>query len=470
MKILPVSSAVSLAVCFVLFASAPVKALDVGFELSGRAALSDNVFLNNISEELEGSATLTELLVYGNHLSQRLTAGFQGELGLRRRFSDDEERDDSTTLTRFYGSAEFSLTRSFSWFFGDVLGSTNDNDALIADDENDELDVLDNRRNVLVTGPQIELQLDSIRNLEGHLYFIDSSDDEDTDFSQFYEAELDYTQQFQAGWQWGLRLENFFVTAGEESPEPDFNRTTFGVTGVRARDTNTWTGFIGATRYQTQSGPEFGTNGVSASLQFSRNATEASSFYAELSRSIVDQTLSETQSLLDTGSTAGPEVPGVFNDTLFKAGYEYETSAYSYSLDFGVARTDFEAIFDGGAFVELQGDEEDQERLYASLNGFYALTPKLGINGTLAHSQDKFVVGDEFSRSSYASVSLRYQLSTSFALKGQYLHRILKGLAISEIETDITDANENRVFVSLTYAPPTRANQDQVERLKSLLF
>lgn len=466
-KISPVSSTVSLAVCFSLFTSAPVKALDVGFELSGRAAVSDNIFQDNMGEEVDGSATLTELLVYGNHLSQRLKAGFQGELGLRRRFSDQEERDDSTTLTRFYGSAEFAVTRSFSWFFGDVLGGSRDDDQLIADDEIAEFE---NRRNVLVTGPQIELAFDSIRNLKGHLYFIDSSDDEGTDFSQFYELELDYTQQFQAGWLWGLRLENFFVTAGDESAEPDFNRTTFGVTGVRSRDTNTWTGFLGATRYQTQSGPEFEANGLSASLRFSRSATEASSFFAEVSRSIVDQTLSETQSLLDTGTSDGPDVPGIFNDTVLRSGYEFETTAYSLNAEFGVGQADFEAIFDGGAFVDLQGDEQDQERLFANVSGYYGLTPKLGVGATIGHSREEDVVGDEFSRSSYATISLRYQLSTSFVLRARYLHEILEGFATNALTDDITDSNENRVFFSLTYAPPTRANQDQVERLKSLLF
>ncbi len=466
-KKLPILSAILLPVCLALFNIAPVKALDVGFEMSARGALSDNIFQDNIDEEVDGSATLTELVVFGNHVSQRLIAGFQGELGLRRRFSDEEERDDSTTLTRFYGSAEFAVTRSFSWFFGDVLGGSRDNDTLITDDAIEEFE---NRRNVLVTGPQIEWQLDSVRNLEGHLYFIDSSDDEDTDFSQFFELEIDYTQQFQAGWLWGLRLENFFVTAGDQSAEPDFNRTTFGVTGVRSRDTNTWTGFLGATRYQTRSGPEFETDGLSGSLRFTRSATEASSFYVEVSRSIVDQTLSETQSLLDTGTSDGPDVPGIFNDTVLRAGYNFETTGYSLNTEFGVAEADFEAIFDGGALVDLLGDEEDQRRLFANLSGFYSLTPKLGLGGTLGHSNEEDVVGGEFIRSSFATLSLRYQISTSFVLRARYLHEILEGLATNDVEDEITDSVENRVFVSLTYAPPTRANRDEVERLRSLLF
>ena len=470
-KILPVSSAAALAVCCALFTTKSAHALDVGFELTARGAVSDNVFQENVGEEIEGAATLTELIVFGNHVSQGLKAGFQGELGLRRRFADGEDGedgDDSTTLTRFYGSAEFAVTRSFSWFFGDVLGGSSNDDTLITDDETE---LFENRRNVLVTGPQLDLQLDSVRQLEGHLYFIDSSDDEGTDFSQFYELELDYTQQFQAGWLWGLRLENFLVTAGEESPEPDFNRTTFGVTAQRTRDTNRWSGFLGATHYQTLEGPEFEANGASASLRFERTSTDVSSFYVDISRSIVDQTLSETQSLLDTGTADAPDAPGIFNDTALRLGYSFENTAYVINAEVGVARSDFEAIFEGGAFIDLEGDEEDQERLFANFNIFRSLTPKFGMGATLGHTQEEFVVGDNFTQTSFATIGLRYQISTSFVFRARYLLEILEGLSSDDgLTADITDSNENRVFVSLTYTPPTRATKDQVEALKSLLF
>lgn len=465
-KILPCSSAAVLAVCCFLAAS-PSSALDIGFELSARAAISDNLFQDNTGDEEEGAATLTEMLVYGSHQSQRLVAGFQGELGLRRRLSDDDDRSDSTTITRFFGSAEFALTRSTSWFFGDVLGGTRDNDTLITDDETEEFD---NRRNVLVTGPQIKWELDSIRDLQGHLYLIDNSDDAGTDFAQLYELELDYVQQFQAGWLWGLRLENFLVSASDESTEPDFNRTTLGITGDRVRNTNTWRGFLGATRYQAGGDADYETNGATASLRFERTSTDVSSFYVEGSRSIVDQTLNETETLLGTGSAESSDLPGIFNDTILRLGYEFETTNASLSAEFGAGISDFEAIFVGGEIIELEGDAQDQQRLFGSINVFRSITPKLAFTATVGHSQEEFLEGDDFTESSYGTFSLQYQISTSFTLRATYLHEILQGLNSDDLMDDVTDSNENRVFLSLTYAPPTRADKEQVESLKTLLF
>lgn len=465
-KNLPCSNAAVIAVCCFLTA-VPASALDIGFELSARGAISDNLFQDNTGLEEEGAATLTEMLVFGSHESQRFIAGFQGELGLRRRLSDDDERNDATTITRFFGSAEFALTRSISWFFGDVLGGTRDNDTLITDDETEEFD---NRRNVLITGPQIKWELDSVRNLESHIYLIDNSDDAGTEFARLVEFELDYTQQFQAGWLWGLRLENFLVSGSEDANDPDFNRSTVGVTAVRSRNTNTWTGFLGATRFQADGDTDFVTNGATASLRFERTSTDVSTFFVEASRSIVDQTLNETETLLGTGTAESSDVPGIFSDNILRVGYEFEQAGSSLNVELGVGLSDFEAIFENGQIIELDGDEQDQDRLFGSLSYFRSFTPKISSTLTLGHTQEQFLEGDDFTESTFGILSLQYQLFRSFTLQASYLHEILQGLNSNEVIQDVTDSNENRVFLSLTYAPPTRANQDRVEGLKSLLF
>ncbi len=465
-KILPSFSAATLALCC-LFNFAPASALDIGFELSARGAISDNLFQDNIGDEEEGAATLTEMQVFGSHQSRNLIAGFQGEIGLRRRLSDDDDRSDSTTLTRFFGSAEFALTRSTSWFFADVLGGTRDNDTIITDDETEEFD---NRRNVLITGPQIKWELDSIRELQGHLFLIDNSDDEGTDFAQLYELELDYTQQFQAGWLWGLRLENFLVDASDESVEPSFNRTTLGVTAVRVRNTNQWTAFLGATRFQADDELAFETNGASASLRFERTSTDVSTFFIEGSREIVDQTLNETDTLLGTGTAESTDLPGIFTDSVLRGGYEFKTSLSSLTAEIGVGLSDFEAVFEGGDIIGLEGDAQDQQRLFANFNVFRSVTPKISLSATVGHSQEELLEGDDFTESTFGILSLQYQISTSFTLQASYLHEILQGLNTNDLIEDFTDSNENRVFLSLTYAPPTRANKEQVEGLKTLLF
>lgn len=465
-KILPCSNAVVIAVCCFLVA-APASALDVGFELSARGAISDNLFQDNSGLEEEGAATLTEMLVFGSHESQRFVAGFQGELGLRRRLSDDDERDDSTTMTRFFGSAEFALTRSISWFFGDVLGGTRENDTLVTDDETEEFD---NRRNVLITGPQIKWEIDSVRDLESHLYVIDNSDDADTEFAQLIEFELDYTQQFQAGWLWGLRLENFVVSGSEDVNDPDFTRATVGVSAVRSRNTNTWTGFLGATRFQVDGDTDFDTTGATASLRFERTATDTSTFFIEASRSIVDQTLNETETLIGTGTAETTEVPGIFNENILRVGYRFAETTSSLNVELGAGLSDFEAVFENGQIIEMGADEQDQDRYFGSLSYFRTFTPKLSSTLTLGHTQEQFLEQDDFTQSTFGILSLQYRLSTSFTLRANYIHEILEGLNSNDVIEDVTDSNENRVFLSLTYAPPTRANKERVEGLKSLLF
>jgi len=454
-----------------LFLSPSVSALDIGFEFIARTGVSDNLFQDLPGEEIEGGIGLGELAVFGQHNSPAVEAGFLGELSLRRRLASDDDitgnSDDTATLSRFYGSAEFNVTRSFSWFFGNVLGgTTSDTSENVTADSDD----VTNRRNVLVTGPILDFQLDSVRQLTGHLFFIDNSDSIGTEFADFYEAEIAYQQEMTGGLTMGLKVDSLIVRAGEDSSEPDFVRTTAGITGIRSRDVAKWTAFLGATAYQSEGEEEYETVGVSARLRYERRNTEFSYLYAELSRAIVDQALNETQNLLVSSSVASAGGSGIYNDTLLSAGYEYIDSRMSYRLGAGIGTADYDAVLSGGSFVEAEGDEEDENRYYINGGFFRVLTPKINVGIGAGYSNTENVVGDDFSESLYGSLSFGYKLSTSFTFRASMLHGIRDGFDSDSTETQITDSTENRFFIALSYAPPTRADRDQAARLRSLLF
>ena len=449
-------------------ASGYANALDIGFEFSSTAFLSDNLNQENPGDAVDGSVSISTVEVFGSHNSRRIRSGFLGVLGVRRQLSSDDGvgDGDNTSLTRFFGSVDLTLTRQVSWFFGNVLGGTLRDNAIAVTNE---AELLSNRRNVFVTGPQWDIEFSSLSRLEGSLFAISNSDDAGTPLPDFLELQLDYESNLGAGLLWGWRVENISGDYPTDAIEDDFDRLTLGLTGTRTRHLNTLDLFLGASRFSVDNQADFETAGAVGTLRFQRQNTEFNSFFAEVSRSILDDTLSATNALIDTGDARTPEVPGVFNDTTFRLGQQFATTITAFSWDVGVSDADFEGVFGLNGFTEADADNQDQQRFFANFDITRNLAARWRFLASLNYQQEEFSNINDNSESFQALATLGY-LFGDFRFEVSLRHEIMEGLETTPDGLDITDVTENQVLFGLFYAPPTRATREAVQRLNTLLF
>ena len=439
-----------------------LQSLEVGFEISNVTAATDNVDQNNRGLEIEGAVNTSTLTVFGSHASSRLAAGFLGELGGQRRFQSVID-DEASSITRFFGSIDLELTRQISWYFGTVLGGSLTDNAVAVTNETE---LLRNRRSVFLTGPELDLQFSSVQRLEGHLFTIVNSDDDGSSLPDFLELELDYSHQLGGGLAWGATLDN--IRAQNSSTDPDFDRLTFGLTGSRTRNLNTWEALIGGTRFDSDEGNAFETTGAIAQLRYRRQFSEINEVFAEVSRSIVDDTLSETNSLLTTGNARVAETPGVFNDTVFRIGQTYGSTITSFAWDVGFGDADFEGIVDGAGFTTAAVDLQDQRRTFANLNFTRSLSPKFSAGLTFNYQFEEFLNLPDNSESFLGAATISYFFG-DFRLNLTYQGELMDELDTMDGGREITDVIENQILIGLIYSPPTRAQREQVERLRTLL-
>ena len=460
-------SATTLLALTLMAVSSAATALDVGFELSARGAFSDNVNQDNAGLEEEGQIANATISLFGGQQSRRIRSGFLGEFGGRRAFAEEDD-SDFLTVTRFFGSAEFQVTRQFSWFIGDALGGSLVDNAL---NESDETELFSNRRNVFITGPRFQFGLGARRTLAAEFFFIDNSDDSGEDLPEFYQADIEFNSDLGAGLSWGWEIGDIFVDNPDSSIEPDFNRLTAVISGARTRNANTWSGSIGATRFEDTDGDGFAVNGFAGQLRFDRVLGAGNTFFIQLQRAVVDDTLAATESLIVDGDSRTPETAGVFNDTAFTIGQNITSGRRIINWNLGIGQDDFEAVVnDDGLFTTENAAEEDQVRVFGGANLSQPLTFNLALGLGVDYEREEFTNTEEESESLQATVSLIYSVTTSFTATFTYIHDIQEGLDIEDGIPDITDQTENRVFISLLYAPPTRALKSEVVRLKSLLF
>jgi len=447
--------------------SSAATAFDVGFELSARGAISDNVNQDNAGLEEEGQVLNTTVSLFGGQQTNRIASGFLGEFGGRRAFAE-EDNGEFLTVTRFFGSVDFKLTRQLSWYFGDALGGSLVDNAL---NEEDETELFSNRRNVFITGPRLTFGLGARRTLEAEFFFIDNSDDSGQELPEFYQLDVDFQSDLGAGLSWGWEIGDIFVDNPDSSIEPDFNRLTAVISGARSRNANTWSGSIGATRFEATEGDSFAVTGLAAQLRFDRVLGAGNTFFIQLQRAVVDDTLAATESLIVDGDSRTPETAGVFNDTAFTIGQNITSGRRIINWNLGIGQDDFEAVVnDEGLFTTENADEENQVRVFGSANLSQPLTANLALGLGVDYETEEFSNTEEESESLQANFSLIYSFSTSFTATFTYIRDIQEGLQIDDGISDITDQTENRFFISLLYAPPTRALKSEVVRLKSLLF
>lgn len=440
------------------------EALSVGFEALGTAEVSDNVNEDNAGSELDGYNLSGLLSVFGDHQSQRIQFGFNGELGTYRQFDDLDTDTSLVNLSRFYGSLEVALTaRSLSWYFGDVLGGSRRNDATQVNNE----ELLDNRRNVFITGPIYNFDLRAGRSINGSLFYINNSDESDNDLAELYSFNFNFNTPVAAGIRGGFGLNDVFVDNPEENLEPDYNRLGARLFLERTRGQDTQFASLGITRYSSD---DYSVNGLFAQLRWDRILSASSSIFVGLTRDLTDESLSEIDSIATTGDTTVSDASGIFNNTVLQAGFKRNSGPGSLSFSAGISDADYEAVVDGSGFDNIAGDLEDRYRYFADLAYGTELSSRITASASLSYAQEEYRNIDDHSESLLGSLSFLYAVGRSFTAGLQYDHEINDARRTLGGVVSLTDSVENRVLFTLKYAPLSRVDKNIIVRLKSLVY
>lgn len=460
-------------VLLLLSAPRPGQALDLGFEAYTSVIASDNVGGDNSPDEEDGLIGTGLIGVYGEQRGRVATGGFEGEIDARRRLDEDDGGGDRDidTVTRFLGAAEFRLTpRALTWYVGNILGGVRLDDAVqpISDNVGSV-----RRRNVFVTGPELDYALDPDTRLASRLLYVNQTEEGER-LETLWNASVDWRRETTPGSYFGLSLGDIYTDNVEDAdttagPDGDFNRVSAAAYWNRVRGFLELYGQVGATRYDTD---EDSLNGLNAAARATRLLGPDSSVSLELARDLSDQTLSTVESLVEDGSGVQPEAEGFFDETRLELVYALASTRLSADLGAGLARRDYRLLTgDGGA--ALAGASEDQTLGYA----FGFLSRALGTRWRAElgarYERQSYDDRDDETDSILGSARLLYRFARSFELEAGYVFDRADGvrtrLVDDALEREAVDVTENRITLGVRWAPRSRASRDLTIELKSLL-
>lgn len=437
-----------------LFGATGAYALELGFEARALYEASDNFRQADTGEEEDASFGFASIGVFGEQLGTFASGGFRGEIDARKRLDDSD--DDVDTITSFLGAVEFQLTpRVLSWYVGDVLGSVRADDA-----DQPATDFQTRRRNVFVTGPQVEWQIDVANRLDARLLYVNQSEDGD-ELETLYNGFVEYTRERVAGRRIGVRASDVYIDASALDDQDDVNRVSGSLFLERERGFWTVSAEAGATRYDE------GDQIVDGSLlEFGvlRQLGPISTVGLTLGRDLSDQTLGTVTGLLADGAASQQDVAGIFQRTRAELVYALTAASVSFNAGAGIAELDYQTVDVGLA------DDQDQTETYAFADLSRSFGARWRLQAGARFEQERFDNVPDRTDSLLGFVGAVYRLSRSLELEANYLFDQLDGRQTDAggVLGDV-ERTENRAGIGLRWAPPTRASQDLTVELKSLI-
>ncbi len=445
----------------VLFGLSPlVLALEMGFESSARFDATDNVLGAESGFEEEGQIANITFGVYGEQQGTKVRGAFAGELSSQRRVDDPD--DEFTAVSQFLGAAEISITpRAFTWYIGDILGGVRADNGLQTINDEEQA-----RRNVFVTGPRFEYEIDSVSRANAQFRYVNQSE-EGTVLESLYNTTASYEYDTSTANTYGVSFGNIYTDHPSTDLEGDFNRLSLGGFWRRNRGQNEYFASLGGTRYDTETEA---LNGVNARFRYDRALSEEKSINLSFRRDLRDQTLNEIDTLIENGTGVDATGDGFFDETRIDAGYNFNTGLTTFNASVGVGQSDFRLLADNTGATS-NGDSEDRNNLYGQFYLSQVITSGFRISTGANYIAREYINRDDNSQSVVGSIELEKRLSRSFIFDLGYFASYGDGQRTSEETNLLEDFEivENRVKVGIRWAPPSRADKDVAIELRSLL-
>lgn len=441
-----------------------VSAFDIGFKSEFAVDASDNVGAQNAGEEEGGSAAYGEFAVFGIHETNRLDAGFNGEILTVRHFGAEPNEQEST-ITKFMGAAEYQITpRSLSWYAGNIMGSVRGSDALQPIDE-----FQDTRRNVFATGPALEYRTSSFSTLKTRFLYVTQYQDGEN-LPTIYNTQASWNYNAAAGNVWGVRLSDVYTDNPVEILESDINRLSLVGTWSRQRGDQQYSAQLGGTRYTTVIDQVLGLN---LQVKAARGFGERNTVSIVLGQDLREQSINTVERILSDGSSFTPDGDGFFDQTKLEVILDQNSVGSNINLKVGVSQADYR-LLSNDAELGARGNLLDKVNLNAAARYSKAITERTNLSASVSYQEQEFDNRDDSSSSLLTFVEVSHRLTRSVELNAGYKSRNGSGSRAvffngNNIGNELTDKTENRFTIGVRWAPPTRASQALTVQLKSLL-
>jgi len=451
-------------------------ALEMGFEGFVSGELRQNTDpINFPDEEIpDGEFGSAVFSVFGEQRSRKVTAGFLGEIETEQNMAGED--DSFNTETRFIGAMDVAITpRTLRWYFGDVLaGVRNADDVRIADD------IQEDTRNVFVTGPSYESEIEGVSSTSARLLYVHQTED-DEEIESLYNFSISHQRETTVDSFYGVRFTDIY-TQVPDLPEQDgvapaadnedFNRVAITAFTTRVRGNTELFGEIGATQYQTE---DETVNGATAEISASRLYGRRSTVTAGLSHSLSDETLDTVGALLQggvDGADVQPEVDGIFTETRFDLTYDFERSSSEFQFTLSAAQLDYQ-LLTGSTGENIVVDAED--RTVASVNAVYAkyFTPRWRGIFAAAVEREEFINREDATDAMLVTADFVYTLTRNFELQLTFAYDAVTGMntagALDNPEPIEIDQTESSAMIGVRWVPPTRATRELTVEIATLL-
>jgi len=400
--------------------------LELGFESSARYDVTDNILGAESGLEEEGQIANITFGVYGEQQGTKVRGAFAGEISSQRRVDDPD--DEFSAVSQFLGAAEISITpRAFTWYIGDILGGVRADDALQSINEEEV------RRNVFVTGPRFQYEIDSVSRANAQFRYVNQSEEGEV-LESLYNTTASYEYDTSTANTYGVSFGNIYTDHPSTDLEGDFNRLSLGGFWRRNRGQNEYNATLGGTRYDTETEA---LNGLNASFRYDRALSEEKSINLSFRRDLRDQTLNAIDTLIENGTGLEADGDGFFDETRVDAGYNFNTGRTSFNASFGVGQSDFRLLADNTGATS-DGDTEDRNNLYAQFYFSQLITSGFRISTSANYIAREYINREDNSQSVVASIELEKRLSRSFIFDLGYFASFGDGQRTSE-ETNILE-------------------------------
>ena len=186
---------------------------------------------------------------------------------------------------------------------------------------------------------------------------------------------------------------------------------------------------------------------------------------------LTDDNILTIDSLLDDGSGVVPEATGIFRSNNISLVYSTSTALNAFEVGVRGSATEFQALDDNIGLDDRSLDDNFTISAFGVLSR--ALAPRWSVNLSAELENQRFDNVDDDIDSIRADVLLNYQINESFSVSGGVRSTHSEGINTRDNIGVAADGSfeitENRALVQLTWAPTSRASQEQVGQLKQLL-
>jgi len=251
--------------------------------------------------------------------------------------------------------------------------------------------------------------------------------------------------------------------------EADYNRLSAALFWGRERSVNGYYLQAGLTQFTVD---DETVDGASLQAVFTRALSPQSTFAFTVGQELTDTTLTSIEGLTTTGVATEENIDAIVQETSVAVEYRFESTLMTLDASAGLRDSDNQLLF-AQNLAAIDPDTEDTTGFFGSLAVFRRFNNSLIGNAEVSFIHEEAVNTALEQDSLLTTLSLSYLLTNTWTIEGGVSYSFDEGIEANTTDTTLGDSpfelEENRVFLSLRWSPPTKATRDSTLELKSLI-